>query len=165
MDSERLSQRERQPGHDRSFVASETNFISGARQALDLSRYRVDDKPSELRNLFGPRLGVAPEATVTSVGTGRKFFVEVKKQGPRGNAEERACKHHTVQFYKCLHERFGYSYHPYVTIFCESLAVDARYTRKVVHYYEPGQYLLWVNYKQAILSEFLIGRCDAWLDD
>ena len=65
------------------------------------------DKPRELRDLFGPRSGVAPEATVVSKETGRRFFVEVKKQGDRGNAEERACKHHTVQFYKGSAARSG----------------------------------------------------------
>jgi hypothetical protein len=164
MDSEKLSARVKQPGHDRTFERSESLFISLATQLLDPALYEVVDKPKELRNLFGPRSGVAPEATVVSKRTGRRFFVEVKKQGDRGNAEERACKHHTVQFYKCLHDRFGYDYHPYVTIFCESLAVNPRYTEKAVHYYEPGQYVLWVDYDMVILKEFLDSKCREWLD-
>jgi hypothetical protein len=165
MDSEKLSARLKQPGHDRTFEKSEGLFIATATQILDPDRYEVVDKPRELRNLFGPRSGVAPEAAVISKATGRRFFVEVKKQGDRGNAEERACKHHTVQFYKCLHEQFGYDYHPYVTIFCEALAVNPRYTEKAVHYFEPGQYVLWKDYDPEILEAFLILKCQEWLDD
>ena len=165
MDSEKLSARTKQPGHDRSFEASESLFIVTAATLLDPAEYQVIDKPNELRDLFGPRMGVAPEASIISVATGKRFFVEVKKQGDRGNAEERACKHHTVQFYKCIRDRYGYPYHPYVTIFCESLAVNPRYTEKAKHYFEPDQYLLWVDYDRNILGDFLKARCAAWLDD
>jgi hypothetical protein len=105
-----------------------------------------------------------PEASITNVSTGRKFFVEVKKQGPAGNADERACKHHTVQFYKALRERFGYSYHPFVTVFCENLATDRRYTLKAEYLFEPNHYFLWVNYDLALLRGYLTGRCTEWLD-
>ena len=165
MNSERLSARARQPGHDRTFIESENRFLAVANSTLHPDEYEVVDKPTELRDLFGPRLGVAPEAAVVSLRTDRRFFVEVKKQGDRGNAEERACKHHTVQFYKCLRERFRYSYHPYVTIFCEALAVNPRYTMKAVHFFEPGHYLLWIDYRPDILRDFLLARCRNWLDD
>jgi hypothetical protein len=169
MDSERLSQRRRQPGHDRTFRTSETNFVDAARRCLDSKRYEVDDRPRDLLECFGLEvgaraLGLQPEASITSRQTGRKFFVEVKKQGPQGNAEERAFKHHTVQFYKLLREQFGYPYHPYVTIWCESLAVLPRYTRKAVHLFEPNQYFLWVDYELEPLCEYLGARCAAWLD-
>ncbi|MGH4013932.1 MAG: hypothetical protein ACRDSL_08390 [Pseudonocardiaceae bacterium] len=136
---------------------------------MDSSRYRVDDHPRDLAALFpgleGEKsLGVVPEASITSLETGRKFFVEVKKQGPAGNADERACKHHTVQFYKTLKDAFGYAYHPFVTVFCESLAVLPRYTRKAAFLFEPDQYFLWVDYDQKTLAAFLRGRCQTWLD-
>lgn len=169
MDSRRLSARTRQPGHDRSFGVSETNFIAAATSCLDTSRYSVSEKPRDLAALFpgkdGDRaLGIVPEASITSKATGRTFFVEVKKQGPAGNADERACKHHTVEFYKTLHTHFGYEYHPFVTIFCESLAELPRYTRKARYFFEDGQYFLWRGYELEPLCEFLRSRCTAWLD-
>ncbi|MGH8628326.1 MAG: hypothetical protein ACREYC_24690 [Gammaproteobacteria bacterium] len=100
----------------------------------------------------------------TSLETGRKFFVEVKNKGPAGNADERACKHHTVQFYKTLKGAFGYAYHSFVTVFCESLAVLPRYTRKAAFLFEPDQYFLWVDYDQKTLAAFLRGRCETWVD-
>lgn len=171
MDSERLSRRERQPGHDRTFLTSESNFVDAARECLDPERYNVEPSPTDLRNIFIEAsagqlpLGVMPEASITSRQTGRKFFVEVKKQGPGGNAHERAYKHHTVQFYKILSARFGWDYHPYVTIFCESLAVLPRYTIQIQGLVEPDQYFLWANYEFEPLCLFLRGRCTAWLDD
>lgn len=169
MDSERLSRRLRQPGHDRTFLTSETNFVEAAKSCLDPKKYEVDDRPKDLIECFGKELGeralgLQPEASITSIATGRKFFVEVKKQGPGGNAEERAFKHHTVQFYKLINGLYGYDYHPYVTIWCESLAVLPRYTRKAKHLFEPDQYFLWADYDLDSLCKYLRGRCAAWLD-
>lgn len=170
MDSARLSARSKQPGHDRTFVASETNFVEAARKCLDLSLYEVADHPRDLAAIFRASLteerdlGVVPEASITSRRTGRKFFIEVKKQGPAGNAEERACKHHTVQFYKTLKAIYGYEYHPFVTIFCESLATLPRYTRKAEYLFEKNQYFNWVNYDFASLCCYLRSRCREWLD-
>ena len=170
MNSERLSARTKQPGHDRTFLTSETNFIDAARRCLDPSLYEVDDHPSELRNCFGTppgnrALGLQPEASITSLRTARRFFVEVKKQGPAGNAEERAFKHHTVEFYRLMHRLYGYEYHPYVTIWCDSLAILPRYTHKASFLFEEGQYFLWKGYELEPLCTFLRSRCTAWLDD
>ena len=171
MDSERLSKRAKQPGHDRTFERSEATFIEVAGRVLDPLAYRVADHPRDLAGIFpsdlpGQRdLGVVPEASIESIATGRLFFVEVKKQGPNGNAEERACKHHTVQFYKTLHAIYGFHYHPFVTICCESLATLPRYTSKFPHLFEPDHYCLWVDYDEQLLADFLNGRCRAWLDD
>lgn len=169
MDSDKLSRRTRQPGHDRTFRTSETNFVEAARICLDPERYAVDDHPRDLAKCYGAEageraLGIQPEASITSRQTGRKLFFEVKKQAAGGNAEERACKHHTVQFYKLMRDLLGYNYHPYVTILCESLAVLPRYTRKAAHLFEPDQYFLWADYELEPLREYLTARCAAWLD-
>lgn len=101
MDSARLSARLRQPGHDRTFLASETNFVAALREILNPDDYEVFDHPTDLRAIFpgaeGERaLGISPEASIRSRRTGRVMYFEVKKQGAAGNAEERAFKHHTV---------------------------------------------------------------------
>jgi hypothetical protein len=170
MDSERLSQRLKQPGHDRTFVTSEMNFVQAARRCLDPDLYVVEDHPRDLAAIFpasltGERdLGVVPEASITSKRTGRKVFVEVKKQGSAGNAEERACKHHTVQFCKTLHGIYGYDYHPFITVFCESLATLPRYTRKAKFLFVRDQYFNWADYDLDSLCEYLQARCAAWLE-
>lgn len=169
MNSERLSARSKQPGHDRTFETSEANFIEAARICLDPERYIVEAQPSDLRRIFaneGERaLGVKPEAKIQSIETGRILFVEVKKQGPAGNAHERAAKHHTMRFHERLHEVFGYDYHPFVTVFCERLADLDRYTRQHAFLYRPDEYFLWVDYDLDLLCQYLNGRVAAWLDD
>jgi len=167
MNSEKLSARQRQPGHDQTFRASEQNFIEAAQLVLPAERYRVVDHPGDLRSIFPDAtgaLGVVPEASIENLRTGRKFFVEVKKQGPAGNAEERAFKHHTVQFYKVLHEMYGYDYHPFITVFCENLATDRQYVLKAKYLFEPDNYFLWRDYNLELLGGYLHARCAAWLD-
>lgn len=170
MDSEKLSNRQKQPGHDQTYKESEGNFIMMARRILDAATYDIEEQPRELRDLFtlalcdDQVLGIRPEAVIINRETQRRIFFEVKKQGPRGNAEERACKHHTVAFYRTLHDRFGYDYHPFVTIFCEDLATNPRYTRKFPFYFEPNHYLLWEDYDPELLEAFLKERCREWID-
>ena len=91
------------------------------------------------------------------------MYFEVKKQGEAGNADERACKHHTVQFYKTLHEVTGYDYHPFVTIMCEALARSERYTIKHPYFFEPDHYFLWVDYDLDSLSAYLQHLCGKYL--
>jgi len=171
MNAAKLAAREKQPGDDRDFLESESAFVKVARASLDPAFYQVEEKPKDLRDLFPKQeldqrdLGVELEAVIINKATKRRLYIEVKAQGERGNAEERACKHHTVQFYKTLHEKFGYEYHPIVTIFCESLATFPRYTRKHPYFFEEGQYFNWVDYQPSILATYLKERCALWLED
>ncbi len=163
MDSARLSARARQPGHDRTFETSEANFVNALREILPESEWEVVAKPRDLRRIIAGRFGVEPEASITYRRTGRTMYFEVKKQGPAGNADERACKHHTVQFYKQMHDLTGYDYHPYVTILCESLATDDRYVIKHPFYFEQDHYFCWVNYDLDSLADFIAYIADRWL--
>lgn len=163
MDSAKLSARAKQPGHDRTFRASETNFIEALHQILDGREWIVEDHPRDLAKIIGGRYGVVPEASITYRATGRKMYFEVKKQGMQGNADERAAKHHTVQFYKELRDHTGYDYHPFVTILCESLATAERYTLKHPFYFERDHYFCWVDYDLDLLADFLAHIADRWL--
>lgn len=170
LDSARLSARQRQPGHDRTFITSETNFVAALREILDPDSYEVLDHPTDLRGIFpgaeGERaLGISPEASIRSRRTGRVMYFEVKKQGSAGNAEERAFKHHTVQFYRTLKAFTGMPYHAYCTVFCESLAVNRRYTVKFSYLIEPDHYFLWQWYDLDLLRAFIINTiCARFLD-
>lgn len=165
MDSRKLSLRSRQPGHDRSFRESEKNFVQALQKILDPAEWIVEDHPAELLKLIGGRFGVIPEASIEYRDTGRKFFFEVKKQGPAGNADERACKHHTVQFYKEINKVFGYDYHPFATIMCDSLATLERYTLKHPFYFESDHYFCWVDYDLDNLADYISIISTRWLID
>lgn len=169
MNSEKLSRRSKQPGDDQTFRASEANFIEVAMDYLDLAKYHVEEQPSDLLHIFDDgtedrKLGIKPDAVIKSLKTKRRFYIEVKKQGPRGNAEERAYKHHTVQFTKTLRNLYNYEYHPYVTVFCDDLAINRRYTCKFKYLIEPDNYFLWVRYNVSKLEKYLEDRCVAWLN-
>ena len=169
MDSKRLSARLRQPGHDRTFTTSETNFVEALKIILRPSDYEVTDHPKDLLGLFGigagRDLGIRPEALIRNHSTGRVMYFEVKKQGDAGNAEERAFKHHTVQFYKTLQAFTRMPYHAYCTVFCESLATNPRYTTKFRFLIEPGHYFLWVGYEIEPLRRFILDEiCGRFLE-
>lgn len=163
MDSARLSARAKQPGHDRTFTNSERNFVAALEQILDETEWEIRDHPRDLSKIIGGKFGVIPEASITYRRTGKTMYFEVKKQGPAGNADERACKHHTVQFYKEIHGVTGFDYHPFVTIMCESLATLERYTSKHPFYFEDGHYFLWEDYDLDLLADFLAKIAERWL--
>lgn len=163
MNSERLSQRSRQPGHDRTFRTSEQNFVRALGEILDPMEWLVVDHPRDLARMFAGRYGVVPEASITYKPTGRVMYFEVKKQGPAGNADERAAKHHTVQFYKELHAVTGLDYHPFVTVMCESLATLERYTIKHPYFFEPDHYFCWVDYDLDQLADFVSHIATKWM--
>lgn len=155
MDSEKLSQRAKQPGHDLTYRRSEENFIQALKQLLPADKYKIVDHPRELRKVLGGRYGIIPEASIEYKPTGRKMYFEVKKQGQSENADERACKHHTVQFYRTLAAYTGYDYHAFCTVMCKALASHERYTSKHPFYFEADHYLEWKDYDLGILEEYL----------
>jgi hypothetical protein len=155
MDSKRLSERTKQPGHDQTYVVSETSFVTMAREVLGAPQFLVREKPRDLCKMFGGRYGVIPEACVDHVPSGRKMYFEVKKQEEGGNADERACKHHTVQFSRAIRAFTGLDYHPFCTILCNKLATMDRYTKKHPFFFEPNHYFHWVEYRPDLLEEYL----------
>ena len=155
MDSGKLSRRQKQPGHDRTFKESEENFEAALRELVDSDEFEVQGKPGDLRRMLGGEYGIVPEAVLRHTSSARAMYFEVKKQGDRGNADERASKHHTVEFYRTLRKVTGFQYHAFCTVFCESLATNSRYTSKHPFFFQVGKYFLWVDYKLAPLREFL----------
>ncbi len=155
LDSAKLSSRSKQPGHDRTFTHSEASFVQCLKEILPQSGWEIEDHPRNLSKIIGGRYGVIPEASIMNKKTGRLMYFEVKKQGGRGNADERACKHHTVQFYKEIHAIFGYNYHPFCTVMCEALAVKPNYTLKHPFYFQEDNYFCWIDYDKSLLDEYL----------
>lgn len=139
------------------------NFVLALMDILDPMEWKVRDHPRDLARIFADRYGVVPEASITYRPNGRVLYFEVKKQGPAGNADERAAKHHTVQFYKTLHDLTGLDYHPFVTIMCESLATAPRYTVKHPYFFEEDHYFCWVDYDVDSLADFIARVTTRWM--
>lgn len=161
MSSSHLRARTRQPGHDQSWRPSEAVTATAMKLLLG-PRYLVETKPKDLRDFYGHHdgraLGLEPEAKITDLRTGRFMYVEVKRQGPSGNAEERAYRHHTSVFERELKQRTTMPYHAYVTVFCDDLASMTRYTSKYPYHIQTGWYLCWVSYDLGVMAGFL----DEW---
>lgn len=155
MDSGKLSARAKQPGHDATFRKSEENFVKALQLIFEGPEWQVEDKPRHLAKMIDGQYGIAPEASVKNLKTGKIMYFEVKKQGDRGNADERASKHHTVQFQRNLKSFTKMPFHAYVTIMCESLAKNPRYTVKHAFYYEEGAYFNWVDYDLGKMKAFM----------
>jgi hypothetical protein len=161
MAREHLSARTRQPGHDQSFRTSEKFDIAAGLVLPD--HYRVENHPKDIAKIYGD-YGVIPEAVIRNTKNGRLLFVEVKKQGPSGNAEERAYKHYAPAFIRALEEHYRFGYHPFATVFCEHLAVDARYTEKIGRSLDYPHYFLWENYRLDMIEDWLDDVRSTWLD-
>jgi hypothetical protein len=152
VDSFKLSQRKIQPGHIRRFIRSEDAFAEVAREFDGKDGLQVRFKPISLLGFYEDptgeqkSLGLVPEAEICHTPSGRVLFFEVKNQGPRGNAEERAYRHHTAEFQDRLRKKFRLSYHPYFTIFTGNLASDRRYTMKIPYHIDAEHYFLWRDF-------------------
>lgn len=172
MDSRKLSMRAIQPGDVRTFTKSEDAFHAVASRFDGVNGLRVTRHPKRLNRFYREEgedhnFGLAPEEEIYHEATRRPLFFEVKNQGPRGNAEERAYRHHTEVFSRRLMKLFGIDYHPYFTIFTGNLATDLRYTLKFRHHIAPEHYFLWKDYETGAgwseLHQYLAGLIEKYL--
>jgi hypothetical protein len=154
MDSGKLRVRKKHPGHDTSYRKSEENFVKALKLIVSPNAFEVVAKPRELRKILGG-YGIVPEVVIRHRKSGRVMYFEVKKQGKAGNADERAAKHHTKQFYKVLRRVTKMRYHAYRTIFCESLAKLPKYRTKIPFFFEKDHFLFWEDYRLKTLSDYL----------
>ena len=143
-----------QPGNVRRFEKSEDAFHEVAARFDGIQGLKVVRKPVTLRTFYREpgethSLGLQPEEEILHTPSGRRLFFEVKNQGPRGNAEERAFRHHTLPFEQRLRAIYGIDYHPYFTIFTGNLATDDRYILKFRHHIDRDHYFLWKDYNSA----------------
>jgi hypothetical protein len=161
MSREHLSAREKAPGDDTAGRDAEGYFLKGAELAFP-TYFIIEDHPRDLDDIYG-EYGVVPEAKITNPRTGRFLFIEVKRQGMSGNAEERAYKHYAPGFIRLLKERYDLPYHPFATIFCEDLAWDPRYTDKIQSSLDYPHYLFWEDYAEDLMAEWVDHVREAWL--
>lgn len=94
------------------------------------------------------RYSVKPECVMMNTKNFKRVGFEVKRQGMRGNAEERAMKHHTLPFRKYVNATWNLPEDsvPIRTIFCEKLATENRYTAKFGFFLEDSSYFLLKSY-------------------
>lgn len=116
------------------------------------TKYTYTRQPSDLRGIYGQHPaggphGVRPDSVVRNGETGRSIFVEVKRQGDRGNAHERACKYFTPGIISSTRKiaKQPKGVIPFWWIFAGGMATSARYVQEIRHWFlgVEGNLLLW----------------------
>jgi hypothetical protein len=154
--AKKLAARLIQPGHDTSFKKTEKALFIALTMILPESDWTVEEHPRDLTKIIDGKYGIVPDVVIRHKASGRVMYFEAKKQGDSGNADERACRHHTVAFYKLIKDTLKLKYHPFVTVFCDALSTNPRYTVKHPAFFEEGNYLAWEKYDLVVLYDFLI---------
>lgn len=110
----------------------------------------VDKKPSDLLKIYvasnGARYGIKPDFAIRTKT--RTIYVEVKNQGPRGNAHERACKYWTPGILDSMRRSGGWNDSnviPCWWVFTGRLTRTLRYQAGIRHWFKgyEGHVLLW----------------------
>jgi hypothetical protein len=154
----------------RSWTTAEQQLAVLARALLPAT-YAVSVHPRDLQHWYhrdtadtGRSSGLIPDLKITDLLTGNYLFVEVKRQGGTGNAQERMYKPYTAKFVTELGGYTGLNYHPFVTVLCDNLATDGRYRRQITAHVPDGQLLFWTGYDVAGLARYLDRVRDGFLD-
>ena len=148
--------------------ASEDIFQSVMGEVLQLDglgHYQISRKPHDLARLYGEgkKWGIRPDFSVRNNNTGRTAFIEVKRQNPRGNAHERACKYLAPgivgagrQYGNIRPEHF-----PFFWIFTNGLTTSTKYSSEIEFWFSSpdnpkmrNHLLLWNLSKAAALKFF-----------
>ena len=150
--------------------ASERGFHSMMKSMFQIpafSVYKITDKPSNLKALYGTpeqqkKWGIKPDASIANTKTGRTVFVEVKRQNPRGNAHERACKYFAPGIVAAGRRagKIGEDDFPFFMVFTNGLKSDERYASEIAFWFSDPKnpkmkdhFLLW-DFDPGALWEF-----------
>ena len=152
----------------RQFLSERDNWqregLERASEAEDafgfpMSKYLSDDpsiickkKTKALKGIYGvsdsgqPH-GIEPDFELHNTKTGKSIFVEIKNQGMRGNAHERACKYFMPGIMSSAREIGNQpkDVFPFWLIFTKGLASNPKYVREISHWFlgYERHYLLW----------------------
>ena len=122
---------------------------------LQPSPLRIIRDPSSLRGIYGhyevsgsPH-GIRPQYEIVNEKSGKRVWVEFRRQGPRGNAHERICKFFMPGIIESARiiGNHGPGVIPFWFVFTDALATEERYIREIGHWFQKYErhVLLWEN--------------------
>ena len=117
-------------GAEMTFQAVFSNYLQDP--------YEITDKPRDLKSIYGENHGIEPDFSISSKQTGRKIFVELKRQRKGGNAHERACKYLTPGIVDAGH-RIGNIRNedfPFWIIFSGELVQDRKRRQEITFWFK-----------------------------
>lgn len=176
-------------------VAAEQNFFTILTSLFEGSEYRIVDKPKEfariyenwplpqeeVEQIYNPnknyRHGFAPDYSIENLESGKKIFIEVKRQdgwieglprsAGRGNAHERLCKYFTPGLRKVLaRESKIYESLPFWIVFIGNITRDPCRVREITCWFDEykDHFFFWRNRNPDALCEHFIDKIAPLLD-
>ncbi len=149
---------------------SEVVFLEVMRDVVlpEFGNYLLVEKPGDMNKIYGKR-GITPDFSIANPETGRKIFVEVKRQGPEGNAHERAGKYFAPGIVKEARRigNLSAGEFPFFMVFTGNLATDERYRPEITKWFNKelaAHFLLWKNWDPKILRKFFAKNMRPVLD-
>lgn len=128
--------------------------------------YEGINKPKDLKGIYGLRPktnkphGIEPEYCIQNKKTGKKIYVEIKRQKKEGNAHERACKYFMPGVLLSMQAKCNLAagVAPIWIIFCNGIAQDPARQQEISHWfkgYEPHLFL-WqkISESDALIDHF-----------
>lgn len=119
--------------------------------ALGGSGIEVVHEPRILQSL-GVK-SMIPDFVLTK--DGKSIFIEVKRQGDKGNAHERVYKYFAPRLQRKVTELLKSEGYPVYVVLCDSLSSTPRYVSEFEQNLDPESYLLWKNYDVTLLKDFI----------
>lgn len=111
------------------------------------------DVPSGTFLMLGPRGrtkmatggGCNIDCKIENRASGKKYFLECKNQGDKGNAQERAAKYATPSIIAHVQKKFGVTYHPFGYLFTGAMVESRDYILelKATYGFAADHMLLW----------------------
>lgn len=170
-------------------TAAEYDFYAVFRENFKGTTYQIRPKPKEFKNIYVDvelsvreqeeiytpdveikRHGLSPDYAIDNTKTGKKIYVEVKRQDGwveggkrsdgRGNAHERSCKYFTPGLLDILRRAANLSEDvlPFWTVFRGDITRDPCRVREITCWYRghEGHFFFWRNPrdKQSLLDHF-----------
>ena len=110
--------------------------------------YTLFERPQQLSKIYAAKWGIVPDFAIQNNRTLKIAFFETKRQGPQGNAHERACKYFAPGLQAAMSAIGGFP-RPVFTIYMNGLTNDPKKVAEIAAWYEhpdwSDRYLLWPN--------------------
>ena len=89
--------------------------------------------------------GCKIDCKIENRASGKKYFLECKNQGDKGNAQERAAKYATPSIIAHVQKKFGVTYHPFGYLFTGAMVESRDYILelKATYGFAADHMLLW----------------------
>lgn len=161
---ERLSEREnwQEEAGERGLTAEQA-FAAIMEEHLRDTSFAGVPKPADLAGIYGTGTGgrphgIRPDYSISNPETGRRVFVEIKRQRAAGNAHERACKYMMPGILNAMRQAGNQPADviPMWWVFTNGVAADPRYVQEIMFWFQgiEGNVLLWSDGRGELTEHF-----------